>query len=931
MALGKLPPGKTIEIAEPRATTTALDAPAEADAEKLGAQGPPPTPAPQPFEYPADPARDIDPPPPSQPPAKHTDDVKEPEPTPPGSAGEAAAPNPVSTDPPDPSMGEDPLSAAAPAGAAPLTAASPAATAAEAPTPDLKQENTAAENAAAKSPAVQPTTQPDSQPPPEAMATHAAQTEDTGSLAAESGSASLQSALDTDQTLLTTTNIDRGLDWQYCREPEEPVPLSFEPLQGAETAVDADDASLLYQDQQAVFLGNVEIRHGDQLLEADEVHYDLEYETLDAQGNVNYERPGLRVTGSRAHFELKTSQGNMDSAEYRLPDRSGRGNASTADIDGEDLSHYTDLSYTTCPPGNNDWLLRAKRFDADQSSGRGVAHHATLSFRDVPVAYVPYLSFPIDDRRHSGFLAPTFGNTDSTGLDLSIPYYFNIAPEMDATFTPRVMSKRGLLLGGEFRYLAENHHTELRGEILPDDRDAREDENSRRGALSWQAGGKPATRWSYDIDVNYASDDNYLNDLSESFALTSARHLERRGDLRYTGNDWSFLSRLQHYQTIDQTIDTADRPYSRLPQLLLQLDKPDQAMGLTYHLDSEYVYFDKNDDDTVTGHRVDLNPGLSLPMRRSWGYLTPKASLRYTKYQLNDQIAGEANNPDRTLPTFSLDSGLIFERDDSWFGKSVTQTLEPRLFYLFTPNTNQEDLPDFDTSNVDFSFANIFRENRFSGADRVGDANQLTTALTSRMYGNESGQELLRGSFGQIFYFRDRKVQLDAQQDESDTDNSSSLVAEVAAQPHKSLRTRAGIQWNPYESGGKTEKGAASIQYSDDQKRLVNLGYRYDQELFEQTDVSFRWPITHKLHGVGRWNYSLKYDQTQAAFAGFEYESCCWIARLVAQQLRVNSNDNDDSELQNSIFLQVELKGLTAIGDKVDQYLERAIPGYEYD
>lgn len=724
----------------------------------------------------------------------------------------------------------------------------------------------------------------------------------------------------------TSHRIDRGLDWNQCdaRTPRTAQQIILS--QDDTTHIEADAADLYRTENRAVFTGNVKLDRGNDKLEADNVSYLKESNILDAEGNVYLEQPGLRVTSSKLHYDLENQQGNADQAEFRLTDPVARGTATTAEIINANQSRYTQVNYTTCQPGKNGWLIEAEEMELDQTTGVGVARNTKLRFKGVPFIYLPYASFPIDDRRKSGFLPPSIGTSENTGADISIPYYFNIAPQIDATFTPRIMSKRGLLLGGEFRYLAEKGQGTIKAELLPSDAEQGPGENDTRGALNVKLDGTPATAWHYDIDLNYVSDKDYIDDLGTSLAATSVKHQERRGDIQYQGAGWSFLGRAQQYQTIDRLTAINDRPYSRLPQLLVNLEKPDQSMGLTYHLQSEYVNFDHSSDTKVKGSRLDLQPGISLPMQRPWGFLTPKLSLRHTHYSLENQTTGLNDSPSRTLPTLSIDSGLYFERDANWLGNAITQTLEPRLYYLYTPKENQSDIPDFDTANLDFSFANLFRENRFSGSDKVGDANQLTTALTSRSLSSETGEELFRASIGQIFYFRDRDVQLQSS-GAAVNDDSSSIVAEVATKLSKNWRMQAGLQWNPHSSNNATEKSAFGLHYIDEKQRILNLTYRHTNGSIEQTDLSARWPINHQFHAVGRWNYSLLHEKTMETFAGIEYDSCCWITRFIVRDYRSDAN----SEGNLALFLQLELKGLTSLGDKIDQFLERGILGYRTD
>ena len=718
------------------------------------------------------------------------------------------------------------------------------------------------------------------------------------------------------------STIDRGLNWAQCYPWPRPAPLSFESPAGQSMVIDADGATLRRQADQVLFSGKVVVRNDRRLLEADQVTYDRGKGTLDAQGNIYFEQPRMRLTAEQARFELDNDRGELNQVAYRLTDQGAQGAAARARLDNPDQTHMEQITYSTCAPGSNGWQLEADELDLDRASGVGTARHAKLRFKGVPFLYLPYASFPIDDRRKSGFLAPSLGSGDRTGLDLAVPYYFNIAPELDAIFTPRHMSQRGLLLGGELRYLQPRHRGRIRAEILPDDKDVAADENSTRGAFSYQANGRPAPRWGFDVNLNYVSDKRYLDDLGNSLAVTSARQLERRADITYAGNGWNMLGRTQYFQTIDPNIADVDRPYIRLPQLLFDLNRPDQALGLTYLLRGEYVNFDHSNDTKVKGDRIDLMPGIALPMTRPWGFFTPRASLRYTQYLLDNQQPAMNDNPDRALGTLSLDGGLLFERNSNWFDSALVQTLEPRLFYLYTPYVDQSELPDFDSAFIDFSFASLFRENRFSGSDRVGDANQLTAALTSRTLSESTGQELFRASIGQIYYFRDRLVQLPGVPVMDDS--SSPLVAELAARMGRNWSTRASIQWNPHKDSDATEKGALSLHYRDDHERIANLSYRMTDRLVEQTDLSGRWPLSGRVSLVGRWTYSLLNDVTNLAFAGFEYDNCCWRVRLIAQQLLTSIDD----EPSNSVLLQFELKGLASLGQRVDDYLQENIAGY---
>ncbi len=695
--------------------------------------------------------------------------------------------------------------------------------------------------------------------------------------------------------------------------------------------VSADTAEVS-QTGVSTFTGNVELSRADQTLSADKVEYNRDTEQAFATGNVIYNDGGIELKGEKLDLDIIRDKGNMQAAEYRLYDKHARGTA--AKLERDNIANLTRIekgTYTTCNADDVDWQLKFDKVDLDHDESRGTARNVSVSFMGVPFFYTPWMTFPLSDERKSGFLTPSIGNSDESGTEFAMPYYWNIAPNRDATITPRILSDRGLQLNGEYRYLHENSEGQVNIEALPDD-DKFDDD---RLLASYKHRGRFAQRWSTNINYNYASDKDYFEDLGTDISLTSTTHLQRLFDLNYQGDFWSARGRLEDYQTISRT--AADQ-YARLPQLLFNMELPDSAFGLDYGIQAEAVAFDINDDITgtnqnrVTGTRLDLYPYLRYPFRNSWSFVTPKVGVRHTRYDLDDVQAGADDSPTRTIPILSVDSGLFFERDFNFANTAMLQTLEPRAYYLYVEEENQDFLITdaagndvvFDTGEYDFSFQQLFRENRFNGADRVGDANQLTLALTSRVIDPGSGAEYLKASLGQIFYFRDREVNLPGRPDEEDS--SSAIVAEVAARFSKAWTSRAGIEYDPHASN--TDKSQINVRYQPDNKRVANLSYRRRRADIEQTDLSVSWPLTKQFNLVGRWNYSLLENRTLEGFAGFEYESCCWIARLVARDY---INDATDTERNTAVLLQLELKGLTSFGDGVKTFLERGILGYGRD
>ncbi|MDT8403344.1 LPS-assembly protein LptD [Sulfuriflexus sp.] len=732
------------------------------------------------------------------------------------------------------------------------------------------------------------------------------------------------------QTALSTTRPVAVADKQATDTPElcpvQPrpprIPVPAEGRASAELHLSADEADVA-KEGVSHFRGNVEIRRADQHLNADNIDYDRDKELLLARGNVSLYDNELRIDGETARVDLNADQGVVEKADFLLYERQGRGTAEKIRRDGAGNKTQLDVTtYTTCPPGNEDWQLKADKIKLDHNEGVGTARDVSVRFKGIPFFYSPWLTFPIDDRRKTGFLTPSFGSSDDDGFEIIAPYYWNIAPYRDATLTPRFMGKRGLQLAGEYRFLNKDNEGQFNAELLPSD----DLYNDDRYLFAYRNQVRFTPRLTANADLNYVSDDEYFEDLGTDISLTSQTHLNRYVNVNYYGDFWNVSGLLQGYETVGN----AAQPYERLPQVLFNMNLPDQHGGLDYGLRAEAVQFEHSSN--ATGTRIDIEPSVSLPLQNNYGFITPKFALRHTRYNLDDVATAIDDNPDRTVPIFSIDSGLFFERDMSWGDRNLLQTLEPRLYYLNVAHRNQDNLivneagqdVVFDSGLFDFSFSQLFRENRFSGADRIGDTNQLTAALTTRIIDQNSGLERLSASIGQIYYFEDRKVNLPGVADQ--TENSSDVVAEVSARLTRNWSARAGGQWDVHDS--VTEKSVFSTRYQPDADRVFNLAYRHRRGLLEQVDTSVSWPVNRQWNVVGRWNYALDRSRTIDAFAGFEYESCCWIGRVVARQF-INDLDQEDENF--AILFQLELKGLTSFGDKVNKLIGEGVLGYGRD
>lgn len=666
---------------------------------------------------------------------------------------------------------------------------------------------------------------------------------------------------------------------------------------------------------EATFLGDVVLTKNEKEIRGDTVTYYRQEERVDAEGAVYYQAPGLKFTASRAELRLDDDTGTLEQVDYQLPLSHARGQAEQADLLGSDVTTYQMVSYTTCNPGQEDWILRADDLEIDQASGRGVGRDVTIRFKDVPIFYTPYISFPIDDRRQSGFLTPSIAVSGDDGIDVTVPYYFNLAPNYDLTFSPRIIEQRGLLLGGETRYLNTQGEGKISAEFLPDDNKFGEE----RGRLDIQARHSFTERLRGEVKAGYVSDREYLEDFGDGFSSVSNLQLERRADLQWNGDFWTALGRFEYYQPADRNLLNANRSYSRLPQILVEGGLPDQFLGMDFDFRGEYTLFDR--DGSVEGDRIDLKAGVSRPFTSLAGYITPSVAVRSIAYSLDNQINNLDDSPSATLPIVSVDSGLFFERDTIFGGRQLLQTLEPRLYYLYVEEEDQTAHPIFDTSRNDFNISQLFRDNRFSGGDLQGDANQITAAVTTRFLDDETGRELFQASLGEIFFFEDREVVLPGETRE--TDDNSNMIAEMVGVIGPAFNYQASYQYSPEKN--QSERTAIQLRYREDNDHIFNFSYRRRINSLEQAVMSTRWPLAQNWSGVASVNYSIREDTLSDAFAGVEYESCCWLFRVVYREF-VSGNNVDVTD--QAVLFQFGLKGLTSVGDRVETLLEDGILGY---
>jgi LPS-assembly protein len=717
----------------------------------------------------------------------------------------------------------------------------------------------------------------------------------------------------------------------------------------------ATESELRQNPEVATFSGNVTVRQDERRLRADKATYYREEERVDIEGDVQYREPGLLVRGESAAIATTENSGTLRKARFVMHGEHTNGEADVVTRNTDGSISLEDAVYTQCEPGQDDWQLAAESIHLDRETGQGRARHARLEVKGVPVLYTPYLRFPIDDRRMSGLLWPTFTNSSQNGLDVTVPYYFNLAPNYDATFLPRYTNERGTMAGGEFRYLNRWSYWAASGSLLPDDDIAGED----RWLTSLQHQGNPLAHTRTAISYTEVSDEDYLRHLSPTgLEVKRSTHLPQLGQVEHrVGNNWLLRAKAQQYQLLD---DELTEPYKMLPRIEANRNFNRIPFQLDYALASEVTVFEHKDSTRITGQRVYIEPQLAYPMEWAAAFVRPAVSYQSISYNLDEGLAsGSDDSPSVGAAQFSLDAGYFLERDNNWFGGNFLQTLEPRAFYLWVDHDDHGDIPNFDSSDLTFSFSQLFRTTRFSGRDRIADANQASLSVTSRLITDDTGLEMLTASIGQIVYFEDRRVSVCdglpstdslspcrsntaqqpaagnlAQPQPSQTVSSSEIAAELQLQPVKALRVSGTTLWDPHED--RLNEGGVLMHWSPVADTIVNLGYRYRREPasfdelgrqvdedIDQADFSAALPINDRWKVFVRYQYDLNNDYSLEELAGLEYSSCCWALRMVYQE-----GLDWDKGRDHGFYLQFVLRGLGGLGKNIDQLLQDSIFGF---
>lgn len=677
--------------------------------------------------------------------------------------------------------------------------------------------------------------------------------------------------------------------------------------------------------------GDVIVERNNETLNAEWVEYDQRTENVVAGDKFTLTRAnGQTVQGEKLHYNLADKTGSAENSAFEAEHEGRRLQGVSGSLEMQDGQHsrMKDVKFNTCNAGDTSWYIQAAELKNNQQTGIGVAKHARLVLGGVPVLYTPWADFPTRGNRKSGLLVPTL-SIGSDGTEIELPYYLNLAPNYDATITPGVITARGATLGGEFRYLNSKYSGSLKARYIPHDR--RSQKNNRFEA-KWQHSQQFAPNLQGGVDITQVSDDNYYRDFYGRYDVASSVNLNRSAWLNYQKNVWGepVKARLlvQKYQTLADSSGNKDRPYALLPELSAKWQK--NHKDAQYDVTAQATRFEH--DTKQSGVRAVLYPSVKWNFSNRWGYIRPKVGVHATQYWLDDFSGSQARNETRVLPIANVDTGITLEREFTWRNnRRYVQTLEPRLFYNYVASKAQNHLPNFDSALTDFSYEQLFRENVYSGYDRINNSNSLAMGLQTRILDGNDGKEKIRAGIGQKLYFNTDSVVLNGALERTPR-RRGDIAAFAGGQVHRNWYFDGNIHYN--ESAKQTQNWSTGIRYNPEAGKVLSARFKYgrNEEIYtgyydklKQIDLAMQYPLNPNLYAVGRLNYSLSPQTPLEQTFGLEYKnSCgCWSASLVAQRYITGLNEH-----KNAVYFTLQLKDLSSLGSDTYEKLRLGIPGY---
>jgi LPS-assembly protein len=693
-------------------------------------------------------------------------------------------------------------------------------------------------------------------------------------------------------------------------------------------------------DEDMAAKGSAEVRRTTTVIKGDALHYDQDTDMADAFGNVRLINNGVAFAGPEAHMKVEANEGFMTNPKYHFVLTGGSGSAERADLIDPERARFDHGTYTACACENDPaWYIKGTSFDFDTGSEEGIAHNGVLFFQGVPVFASPWLSFPLTSDRRSGLLPPTVSYSSKTGFETTIPYYFNIAPNRDLTFSPRIMSNRGVLAEVNYRYLSPTYSGSITGDYLPNDSQT----HTNRYAIFWQHFQNFGNGFAGYINYNKVSDDQYPEDLgnaSSQFLNGTQLLYQQEAGLTYNNGPWSVLAREQRWQTLQPSTP----PYAREPQLNVQYNKYNVG-GFDYGFEADATRFTITTEGATDGNRAYFNPYVSYGVNAPGYFVTPKVQWHFASYDLShiatSQVAGSSppvtgqpKNFTESIPTLSFDTGLVFDRSVRLFGQDYIQTLEPRLYYVYTPYRNQDFAPIFDTSESDFGLAEIYTPNTFVGNDRIADANRLTAGLTTRFINPATGDERARFVIAQQYYFQNQRVTITPDTLPNQAKHSD-LIAGAAIKLGAGFASETAFQYNV--DNDQLVRSSIGFAWSPADRKVINVGYRYTRsnqttlvnEPINQILVSGEWPLTNRLYAVARVNYDMASHRLVDGLVGFQYDADCWAFGFGAQRYANGVNTSGQPASGTRVLAQLTFKGLSNVDNGLVAAFRASVQGYQ--
>lgn len=728
---------------------------------------------------------------------------------------------------------------------------------------------------------------------------------------------------DTFTPSLATKSTPRDVEhfFRQCYRNVPPQSAKKNTADKSQTPIDINAMGLSGLGGEIIYQGDVHLTQGDQTLSADSLTYNRHTEEASALGNVLFTDTDLTLHAEKAERNLKTGESYLYETDYQFHGQSGRGDAIRIFDDGNDLFELNSSSYTACPPEDNTWNLYASSLYIDNVEEIGSAYNALLTIKDVPVFYFPYMSYPLTDKRKTGFLFPSYKVSSVNGITASLPFYLNIAPNQDATITPTYMQDRGLLLATEYRYLFDVGAGKVQAEYLKDDKFRDMD----RYLMHFSHRARFAKDWAFTADYNKVSDDYYFGDIDTPYGTRSDNQLLQTAKLRYTQAQWNAELEVRDFQILG----SGDTPHIVMPKIALNTYQPLPWKSLQLDWYSEITKFNHDDQSVYSGTRVHTQPTLTLPLYYNSIFFNTelKYMLSYYQQDLDDTIGYDylEDSVSRFIPSFKIHSGINLERDFSLFEADYRQTLVPQVQYLYVPYQDQSAIGLYDTTSLQQDYYGLFRDNRYSGYDRIADANQLTLGLSSSFL-NAQGKEKLRFAAGQNFYLSESETTLAVNSDEVElATGRSSLISEFDINFENDYFLHAGVEWDTDEKVIKRYNTTVEKRWAHNTYLQVNYRYYRESdsaqwyESVNQIGSKINWSIDTQWTTFASYYYDIEFTNAYESIVGIKYQSCCWALGLTYDQHMLpyygsEANIDNNIETDRSISVTIELMGLGGVG-----------------